>query len=171
MTSTPKFGRRGAAAAPENQARIGNPVVESRSNGGVTLVRIRDLLFSFRGRISRQTYCVLIGCALMFCGTLNSIDSSILSNLIPPPRTSISDGFTVLSLITLSPIFCANALLVWIVLALGVKRWHDRGKSGFWTILSFIPVIGWTWQIVECGFLEGTSRANRFGPSPKESQW
>ena len=55
----------------------------------------------------------------------------------------------------------------WVGFALVVKRWHDRGKSWAWALLGFIPIVGWMWQGIECGFLEGTLGPNQFGPSPK----
>ena len=47
-----------------------------------------------------------------------------------------------------------------------IKRWHDRDKSGWWTLINLIPVVGTLWTLVECGFLRGTAGANRFGPNP-----
>ena len=31
---------------------------------------------------------------------------------------------------------------LWMKLAVLVKRWHDRDKSGWWVLITFIPVIG-----------------------------
>ena len=56
--------------------------------------------------------------------------------------------------------------LAWIGLAVSVKRWHDRGKSGWWMLIAFVPVIGPIWQWVETGFLRGTNGPNRYGPEP-----
>jgi hypothetical protein len=36
-----------------------------------------------------------------------------------------------------------------------VRRFRDRGKSSWWALLYFIPVIGWLWILIECGFLPG----------------
>lgn len=47
-----------------------------------------------------------------------------------------------------------------------VKRWHDRNKSGWWVLISLIPIVGSLWILVECGFLKGTQGPNRFGPDP-----
>ncbi len=58
-------------------------------------------------------------------------------------------------------------LAAWAKLAVLVKRWHDRDKSGWWVLINLIPVIGWIWQLIECGFLDGTQGPNRFGASPK----
>jgi uncharacterized membrane protein YhaH (DUF805 family) len=45
-----------------------------------------------------------------------------------------------------------------------VRRLHDRGKSGWWSLPYLIPGIGQVWCIVECGFLDGQPHANRYGP-------
>jgi uncharacterized membrane protein YhaH (DUF805 family) len=58
-------------------------------------------------------------------------------------------------------------VLAWPALAIQVKRWHDRDKSGWWVLISLIPIIGAIWVLVECGILDGTPGPNRFGPSPK----
>jgi uncharacterized membrane protein YhaH (DUF805 family) len=55
---------------------------------------------------------------------------------------------------------------LWIVLVVSVKRWHDRNKSGRWVLVNLVPVIGWLWQLIECGFLRGTVGPNRFGQDP-----
>jgi len=57
--------------------------------------------------------------------------------------------------------------LFWSNLAVLSKRWHDRNKSGWWTLITLIPFIGWLWLLIECGFLEGSTAENRYGPSPK----
>src|SRR5580698_2870817 len=58
-------------------------------------------------------------------------------------------------------------VLLWPALALQVKRWHDRDKSGWWVLIAFVPLIGALWILIECGFLDGTQGPNKFGPSPK----
>ena len=50
-------------------------------------------------------------------------------------------------------------------LAMGVRRLHDTDRSGWWWLLSFIPLIGIIVLIVFwCS--EGTRGPNRFGPDP-----
>jgi uncharacterized membrane protein YhaH (DUF805 family) len=61
-----------------------------------------------------------------------------------------------------------NLLLVWPALAVSVKRWHDRDKSGWWVLVALLPVIGWLWMLVDNGFRRGTPGPNRFGPVPHE---
>jgi uncharacterized membrane protein YhaH (DUF805 family) len=53
-------------------------------------------------------------------------------------------------------------LLAWISVASIVRRLHDRNKSGWWALLYAVPVIGWGWCFIECGFLPGARiRPNR----------
>ena len=54
----------------------------------------------------------------------------------------------------------------WIGLALAVKRWHDRDKSGWWVLINLIPLIGWIWSFVEVGCLRGTVGPNQYGADP-----
>ena len=53
--------------------------------------------------------------------------------------------------------------LMWVSLAIQVKRWHDRNKSGWWVLIGFIPLIGPIWALIENGFLAGDETENRFG--------
>jgi uncharacterized membrane protein YhaH (DUF805 family) len=51
-------------------------------------------------------------------------------------------------------------------IAVGVRRLHDTDRSGWWILISFVPIVG---SIVLLVFyvLEGTRGPNRFGPDPK----
>ena len=57
-------------------------------------------------------------------------------------------------------------LAIWSGLAISIKRWHDRGKSGWWIFIAFIPLIGGLWALIETGFLEGDLGPNEYGPNP-----
>jgi uncharacterized membrane protein YhaH (DUF805 family) len=48
---------------------------------------------------------------------------------------------------------------------IGIKRFHDRDKSGWWVLIAFVPIIGWIWYLIECGFLPGTDGPNRYDPT------
>ena len=51
-------------------------------------------------------------------------------------------------------------------LALGVRRMHDIGKSGWWILISLIPIVGAIWFLVLC-CKAGDTGANAYGPDPK----
>ena len=109
---------------------------------------LAQLLFSFKGRISRQPYwlftlalaVVILGPAIFVFGF----------------GTDAADTYVDVS----------GFVLLWPVLAVQVKRWHDRDKSGWWVLVNLIPIIGFFWSLIENGFLEGTPGANRFGTNP-----
>ena len=63
-------------------------------------------------------------------------------------------------------IFVMVVLATWIHIAVAVKRYHDRNKSGWWVLIVFLPVIGGLWYLIECGFLRGTPGPNTYGPDP-----
>ncbi len=66
-------------------------------------------------------------------------------------------------------------LLSWVVLAVSVKRCHDRGRSGWFMLALLIPVVGAIWVMVELGFLAAKEDGNPYtsqrlsaGPQPTE---
>ena len=51
-------------------------------------------------------------------------------------------------------------------LAVSVRRMHDIGKSGWFLLIAFIPLIGAIWLIV-LSCKEGDQETNEYGPDPK----
>ena len=51
-------------------------------------------------------------------------------------------------------------------LALWVRRLHDTGKSGWFVLISFIPLFGGIWLLV-LACTEGNKGDNKYGPDPK----
>lgn len=49
--------------------------------------------------------------------------------------------------------------------AVAVRRLHDTGRSGWWLLLVFLPIIGWIPLLVFQ--VQDSQGPNRFGPSPK----
>jgi uncharacterized membrane protein YhaH (DUF805 family) len=121
-----------------------------------------SFLFSPFGRISRSSWWTiqLINSAIMI-----AIASVVFSPIIADPGGAIEE---VLSGRPTSPIMMNTAFLptIWIALCATIKRYHDRNKSGLWSVLAFIPVIGPIWQLIELGSLSGTVGANAFGEQP-----
>jgi uncharacterized membrane protein YhaH (DUF805 family) len=51
-------------------------------------------------------------------------------------------------------------------LAVSIRRLHDTDRTGWWLLLSLVPIIGWIVLIVfYCQDSQPTD--NRFGPNPK----
>lgn len=121
----------------------------------------QQLLFSFNGRIRRLHYWL----AALGAGFVYGIVAAL--GLMLGTMLNHGDGPGVLGL---GIYLIVIAVALWTGLALQVKRWHDRDKSWVWIFISFIPLIGAIWALVECGFLDGTQGPNKYGPSPKGIQ-
>jgi uncharacterized membrane protein YhaH (DUF805 family) len=119
-------------------------------------------LFSFQGRATRLHY--FIGLVAQFAAT------QLVSYALEELKASTTSGIAEMLLTTIFLeliLFSILVAILWINLTITVRRWHDRDKSGYWALLGLIPIIGWLWQGIECGLLDGTLGPNRFGPSPK----
>lgn len=121
-------------------------------SSGPTVLSIKDIYLSFQGRVPRKVFW-LYG----FVGI--TIGVMIVAGVIFGISTVVGEWFNVL----LIPVY---VMVIWASLAIQVKRWHDRAKSGWWVLIGLIPLVGPIWQLVECGFLQGTEGDNQFGPEP-----
>ena len=122
---------------------------------------MQSLLFSFTGRVNRAkwwliniaitvVYFVVIG--VMVGGAASSSD----------PAAALQSMGTIGGIV----MFVLSIAILWISLAVAAKRWHDRGKTAWWILIAFVPVIGSIWYLIECGFLKGTTGANKYGADP-----
>lgn len=59
-------------------------------------------------------------------------------------------------------IYIAEIVTAWPYIAVQVRRWHDRNKSGWWFFINFVPVIGILWVIVESGLLPSVNEDNMY---------
>ncbi|MFE0579254.1 MULTISPECIES: DUF805 domain-containing protein [unclassified Streptomyces] len=51
-------------------------------------------------------------------------------------------------------------------LGVTVRRLHDTGKSGWWVLISFVPLVGFIWLIVLLA-TAGQQQPNEYGQDPK----
>lgn len=108
-----------------------------------------DSYCRFQGRSSRSEYWwwVLFVAILSFC-------IGIVEGILGFSMTAVQTTSGILSLVLLLP-----------GLGLSVRRLHDIGKSGWWVLLGFIPVVGAiiliTWFARNSEMTE-----NRYGPVP-----
>ena len=85
----------------------------------------------------------------------------------------ITTGVFIGRLVERSPDGTVESIPGWVIsfffifgLAPSVRRWHDREKSGWWTLVGLIPLLGPAWVFVELNCLPGTRGWNRFGAEP-----
>jgi uncharacterized membrane protein YhaH (DUF805 family) len=109
--------------------------------------------FTFTGRSRRTAYWMFV---------LFNIIAVILANVIDNVLGLAGDG-------GYGPVSMIYGLAVFLPgLALAIRRLHDTGRSGWWMLISFLPLIG---LIVLIIFFVQDSQpgTNQYGPNPKES--
>ncbi len=123
-------------------------------------------LFSFRGRISRIEFWVFHLAAIV----LGFVLLVVLGLTYRPMFYDSGAAAATLEILIGYAMIGLSGLTTWAALAVAAKRFHDRGRSGWWSLIGFVPVIGTLWILVECGCLRGTTGDNRFGPDPLGGQ-
>ena len=91
------------------------------------LKSVRDNYGNFNGRATRQEYWMFF-----------------LFNIIFASVVGIADVF--LGLGFLEPLYLLAVFIPG--LAVGIRRLHDVNKSGWWLLISLIPIIGVIWVII-----------------------
>ena len=129
---------------------------------------LTQFLFSFEGRISRSAYWlkwmlpyIVVMMVLGFLMSMFAIPADPYAT--PAQSQGAMSGIVG---IVFSLVYLAS---LWPSLAVLAKRWHDRDKSGWWTLIGLVPAIGGFWILIECGFLKGSDGPNRFGDDPLQA--
>jgi uncharacterized membrane protein YhaH (DUF805 family) len=122
-------------------------------------------LFSFSGRLNRAKFWLILIAtdlaAFVVFAILVAMGGGSMDMTADGAMPTLGGG--IVGAIVAVVVWVA---VVWIGLATGVKRFHDRGKTGWWVLIVLVPVIGGLWYLIECGFLRGTVGANAYGPDP-----
>jgi uncharacterized membrane protein YhaH (DUF805 family) len=107
----------------------------------------------FNGRARRKEYWMFVLFNILFL-----IAVSIIDNVVGTTIDELPYGL----------FYCLYALAVLIPgLAVGVRRLHDVGKSGWMMLIALIPIVGGIWLLV-LFCLEGVTGQNEYGSNPKE---
>ena len=118
----------------------------------ISAVKHKYLLFNGRASCKEfwavMLFSVLISFALQLLYTLGFAISDNLGLLLALPFVIFSLGMVIPQL------------------AVSVRRLHDTDKSGWWLLVSLIPLAGAIWLIVMFA-TEGNSEENQYGEAPK----
>lgn len=110
-------------------------------------VKVLKQYTDFSGRARRREYWMFILANFIVCFVLG-----IISALIPKVGAVIQGLYSVAVLIP--------------TLAVGVRRLHDTGKSGWYLLVSLIPLVGGIWLLVLL-CQDSQAGANQWGENPK----
>lgn len=143
----------------------------------------KELLFTFNGRINRAKYWIGVAILIGYWIVVSIVGSTLFYAMGMA-------GYVLAAVVGLAALVGG----LWAGLAIGIKRLHDRAKSGWWILLfwivpSILSGIGSTfgggpigvlfglasfavaiWGFVEIGCLRGTEGANEYGPDPLPPQ-
>ena len=135
-----------------------------------------NLLFTFKGRINRAKYwlAVLIWCVVW---------AAVLGAGFGGEMIADNAGAILIAIILLLLVTSGVSGV-----AVGIKRLHDRDKSGWWLLIFYllpavfdgigrsgVPALSLVafaisiWGFVELGCLRGTDGPNTYGPDPLEA--
>ncbi len=113
-------------------------------------------LLSFQGRETRTNYFLISLCASIFCFMLMAAIAAILDTY------RVSGRQIAVAIACVIIIF----FLYWIVWAAAVRRCHDMGKSGWFVLLSFVPIANIVVGLMLL-FASGDPGENEYGPNPR----
>jgi uncharacterized membrane protein YhaH (DUF805 family) len=148
----------------------------------------KSLFFSFRGRVNRAKYWVVIVVVAVVDGILRGI------GFVAEQRAGDSLA-ALLTLLAIALVILGVAAAFFVAgLAVATKRLHDRDKSAWWLLVFYLlPAVlaatgagvtlatdSWlgiglfgavtfaigAWAFIELGCLRGTPGPNRYGPDP-----
>jgi uncharacterized membrane protein YhaH (DUF805 family) len=111
----------------------------------------KRLYFSLQGRVSRQAYWLFFFLPLFLIGVVLGF---LIGGMHVPSRN------VVVILFLLAP------LLIWVGVAVSVKRLHDLGRSGWWAVLCFVPYLNYVAMPI-LGIIPGKTGSNAYGKDPR----
>ena len=114
---------------------------------------IKDMFFSYRGRLNRKPF--------ILRGLLLSVLSSVMSSVMTEMTEAAS---TVMHLLALLPLILMVVLSVCTFMLI-IRRWHDLGKSGWFSLLMLIPLLNFL-VLIFLWVKKGTDGPNAYGDDP-----
>lgn len=95
-------------------------------------------------------------------------DTTQLEIELEETKTMLSEspnGNVEFNLITMIIMWLFYILSIYVQIVTYIKRFHDLGRSGWYTLIMFIPFIS-ILGIIWLGFFKWTSGPNKYGPDP-----
>ena len=126
--------------------------VLSKKPGGIEKLTVKELYFSFEGRITRKTFNLL--------GILPYSAIYTLALLLDMVLGTFNEA-TGVGLITALCVILSG----YPILAMYAKRCHDRNKSALFLFLLLVPILNFA-IFIGVMFFRGTKGTNRFGNDP-----
>ena len=62
-----------------------------------------------------------------------------------------------------TPLLVIELFILWVILVVLAKRWHDINQSGWWGLLILVPIIGMVLTIIVAGTQRSVTGPNKYG--------
>lgn len=132
------------------------------------------LLFWPVGRISRKDFWLGFVISYLVSLFFGGITYLVLDSVLPyvlfiTPLYMVGIipllGIIALYIPTLTMVFLyiLSVIPLYIFFVVTIKRYHDLGKSGWWSLFIFLPVVGMLFVLIECGFGPSRLFKNKWG--------
>jgi uncharacterized membrane protein YhaH (DUF805 family) len=110
-----------------------------------------QLLFSYEGRIGVKQFWIALVSGLASVLALSTVVGLVIG------IGSIVLGLSVETqqLATVVGAALITGYAIYVQLAITVKRCHDQGRSGWWSLLTLVPGIGLVWLVLDLGTQRG----------------
>lgn len=128
------------------------PQSSHNSEQSIVNMKVSSILFSFTGCSRRLHFWLVVPIIWILSLFFKIFIGFELDS--PEPDYSLIIGM-----------FIAFTPVLWINLAVQIKRWHDRNKSGYWVFIHMLPLIGTPWALIELGFFPRKSEGNKYTTS------
>lgn len=108
---------------------------------------IKNKFFTSKGRLNRKAY-LLRGIIITVVGLIFALLESVVD----------TEAGALVFIVAMIPILISHVML-------GIRRWHDLNKSGWFILVGCIPIIG-AFVGLYVLFAVGTKGDNTYGPDP-----
>lgn len=109
---------------------------------------------SLKGRMRRRTYAPVSIILFLLIITFRVVGMGVAAD-----EPNAEDAAVALWLLSFP--------LLWLYLAASWKRSHDRGRTGWWSLLLLIPIVGFFVWLIDLVFGPGDQGPNEYGPDPR----
>lgn len=124
---------------------------------------VLTIYLGFKGRISRRVYWVYYIFPVVFTYILRLAYFQYQVNGLLDKSDRSDSAMRDLFIENADSIIFHTFIVSFITLFVSAKRYHDKNRSGWWSLLFFIPYLGWLVLLIELGFMKGDKGENRFG--------
>lgn len=123
------------------------------------LEHLKYIMFSTKGRLNRRRYWLT---SLLIMVVMSSI-VAILG--FSGQKIEPGSELPLINMVAFILLLGFNFLMIYVSVAMFIKRAHDRNRSGHFIWLMFIPIVN-LWPAIELSFFKGTEGPNKFGDDP-----